>query len=314
MTVTKHLAKAMLGREELNYGVQLESTWRDCRGGKDKSGKGRGLPIRWDRDLAVGVGEFPWEWKNRFDAKRAKKLLFRHESSLLFATCRHVVDLPYADKDRVGSKLQNVTIRWRDGEMCAECDLGRDGIRVFVPRNSKLDLALVVLAREKIRDFPLPPPHLLTVPLTQISDHVRLCSDLDWGARVGFVSQQHWTGDLPIHRTGIVASDPQATFNAVPDVDMDEILFLEAQSFSGSSGSPVWAYPIGNPIHSDFSHSIYELEQYRRPHLVGIMSGHLRNNRSDVDMLHKQHVGLSYCHKLEVLCKLLIGQEDLIEL
>ena len=313
MTATKHLAKATLGRDELNYGVQLKTTWHDSRGGEDKCAMGRGLPIRWDRDLA-GMGEFPWERKNHFDAKLAKKLPFRHVPSLLFATCRHVVDLPYVDKDRLGSKLQNLTIRWVAGELCADCDLGRDGFRVFVPRNSKLDLALVVLPSEKKGDFPLPPPHLLTVPLTQISDHAGLCSDLDWGARVGFVSQQPWTGDLPILRTGVVASDPQATFNAGPDVDMDEILLLEAQSFSGSSGSPVWAYPIGSPIHSDISHSMYELERHKPAHLVGIMSGHLKNNKSNAGMLYQQHVGLSYCHKLEALWKLLTGQEGLIEL
>ena len=304
MAVTKYLAKAMLGREELNYGVQFKSTWRDSRGGEDKCGIGRGLPIRWDWDSLQGV-----------NGEAVRKLLFDDESSVLFVTCRHVVDLPYADRDRVGSKLQNVTIRWGAGKRRAEYDPGRDGFRVFVPRNNKLDLALVRIGEVGEVRGDLPRPPLLCIKFTELfQHHLSLCSDLDWGARVGFVSQQPWTGDLPILRTGVVASDPQTTFNAGLHVGRDEVLLLEAQSFSGSSGSPVWAYPIGNPIHSDFSHSIYELEQYRPPHLVGIMSGHLRNDRSDAGMLSQQHVGLSYCHKLEVLCKLLIGQEGLIEL
>ena len=304
MAVTKYLAKSMLGREELNYGVQLKTTWCDSRGGEDKCGMGRGLPIRCDWDPRQGVVRDPVR----------KKLLFGDEPSSLFVTCRHVVDWPYANKGRVGSKLQNITIRWGAGKRRAECDSGRNAFKVFVPKNSKLDLALIrIEGLNELRGDSLL-PHLLSVSFTQLSKYVGLCCDLDWGAGVGFVSQQPWTGNLPILRTGVVASDPQTTFNAGPDVDRDEILLLEAQSFSGSSGSPVWAYPIGNPIHSSFSHSTYHLEQYRPPHLVGIMAGHIRNDRDDAGMLYQQHVGLSYCHKLEVLCKLLIGQEGLIEL
>ena len=133
---------------------------------------------------------------------------------------------------------------------------------------------------------------------------------LPWGAQVSFASFQAWRDratQKPILRTGIVSSDPSDDYSS-DIVDRKSALLLEAFSFSGSSGSPVFANAFGLKLDDSMFRGG---PGYRDPRVIGVMCGHI-SNREDTTIAHSMHVGLSYCHKSTILIEML-SQLDSLE-
>lgn len=234
----------------------------------------------------------------------------------VFVTCRHVVDYYYS-KQEPGWELSNLVIQCfpEGGSPFRPASFLDKDIRVFVPKDEKLDIALIAVLPNSAGFNTLKSAAdgvgVGVIGIGDIELSLSMCNTLAWGAEVGFTSIQSWTNGYPILRSGRVSSDPRIDFQS-PDIGKDDIYLLEAQSFAGSSGAPVVSYPIGHPVlngmtvkHGD---TAFGFEEYRSPHLVGIISGHIVNDNESGE-LHRLHVGLSYCHKMHALHRVLFEEE-----
>ena len=238
---------------------------------------------------------------------------------LVLVTCRHVVDYAYSKKEH-GWDLSCFVVRCfnEQGIQFPPARFPVEDICVLVPKNEKLDMALIAVrissaGFKSIFAAAKSKGKLNALNVADIVRAVPLCDTMPWGAEVGFTSIQPWTNGYPILRSGRVSSDPTVSFQS-PDIDKDDIYLLEAQSFAGSSGAPVVSYPTGHPVFDSMTISYdggasYDFEKYRRPHLVGIMSGHIVNDKHESGELYKLHVGLSYCHKVDALRRVLLEEE-----
>ena len=296
-----------IGDEYLSYGVEIicDFTQRD---GSPATMSGHALPIRQDADQPALFSD---DVRQPLDLKAASESVRSFfPFGLAFVTCRHLVDRVYA-AEVYGSRLHSLKITYWHEERQHIITYSKDCLDVWIPENDKLDLAILSINAEGLSVTILNtisyPKSLCVIPL---HDLVEFCQsiDLGWGAKVGFTSKQPWTGEHPILRTGIVSSNPRVDFQS-PDVPRDHIYLLEAQSFSGSSGSPVWSYPVGSPISGSFRVGGRPLPPYKPPCLIGIMLGHINNDKSGIDVINRLPVGLSYCHKLSTIFMLLMGME-----
>jgi len=94
----------------------------------------------------------------------------------------------------------------------------------------------------------------------------------------------------PILRTGTIASDPRYDYSFSGAFD-GECVAYEAFSFSGSSGSPVFAIQKGIKVGAGLTGG-----NYREIMLVGINAGHL-----PVSSVIESHSGISYLYKSNVI-------------
>lgn len=239
----------------------------------------------------------------------------------IIVTCRHLVDRAY-DRDReYGWDLSRLVVRMfgGNGDQLTPAAFPPGDFSVLVPKNDRLDIALLGIGIKHalglhgtVASIVNTNTKVHVVDLRNITEDSRMCSSLPWGAEIGFTSIQPWTNGYPILRSGRLASDPKVDFRS-PDIEKDDIYLLEAQSFAGSSGAPIVTYPTGHPFFDrltmKLSNGVNQVsEKYRRPHLVGIMSGHIHNNRDESGELYKLHVGLSYCHKIDALRRVLLTE------
>ncbi|WP_428103041.1 hypothetical protein [Candidatus Rariloculus sp.] len=195
---------------------------------------------------------------------------------LLFVTCRHVVDYGYL-RQEYGWDLSRLVVRCFDegGIQFPPAHFPLEDICVLVPKNEKLDLALIAV---KISSAGFKPifsaassmgTKVSSFSAARITQDLPLCDAMPWGAEIGFTSIQPWTNGYPILRSGRVSSDPKGKFQS-PDIDKDDIYLLEAQSFAGSSGAPVVSYPTGHPAFDSMTITYgsgvsRDFEKYRRP-------------------------------------------------
>ncbi len=237
---------------------------------------------------------------------------------LRFVTNRHNLDYRYVT-GHSGYELSSVRIVAFDETGNPHPDLYLDSqsnVRLCFPDDQRLDLAVLFVLGDScaqwINSFRSP---LITLPVEVFADD-QVCCDpeqLAWGAYISFTSYQAWMDSesgRPILRTGIVASDPLHDYKIPGDIDRKDVLLLEAFSFAGSSGSLVMANSFGQPFWNDFRG-----EGVRRSvpaRVVGIMSGHLRNNNEGE--LFRVHPGLSYCHRSTCLRRILLDQEEVKEM
>ncbi len=239
----------------------------------------------------------------------------------VLVTCRHVVDFAYNHAGEYAWNLSEVRVQMfgEEGERLTPAVLPRGDFSVLVPKNDRLDIALLAIGIGDARGLVGTTASLKKTSATlnaldvrNITEDAQMCGSLPWGAEVAFTSIQPWTNGYPILRSGRISSDPKGGFQS-PDIDKDDIYLLEAQSFAGSSGAPIMTYPTGHPF---FDHLTMKLaggerqvtERHRRSHLVGIMSGHIRNDNHESGELYKLHVGLSYCHRIDVLRRILFEE------
>jgi hypothetical protein len=103
----------------------------------------------------------------------------------------------------------------------------------------------------------------------------------------GFPDQHDKLGNRPIVRSGHIASDPRYDYSWDSNA-RGQCVAYEGFSFSGSSGSPVFAPPRGATTIPNSRHGF----------LVGVNAGHLPNYPSG-------HSGISYFYKSTVITEIL---------
>ena len=302
-----------LGEGELSYGVQIVCNLI-LRDGSSKTTQGHALPLsaRELEDTAKKMHN--WSYYGDHDFSTTRESLKRLFSGLLsFVTCRHLVELPV---DKYGHSIpEEITISVPARSATYKATLARPSFKIWVPSNPRLDLAIITANAESLESWivsleSLPDKGLNVVAPDVIGRFAEPAFGPEWGQKIGFVSKQAWAS-TPILRTGIVSSNPKTEFSS-SEIGKDDILLLEAQSFAGSSGAPVWSYPLGSPISEAISFNPpARIEPYKPAILVGIMSGHIQNKIAESGAFHDQHVGLSFCHRTEVIFRILMGREPI---
>ena len=214
----------------------------------------------------------------------------------VLVTNRHVVDLPFQNKKYVGYgyRISAVTIRTFDRNGVST-NLTHRVFNILIHEDDQVDIALITV------NMGLTESSILAASMKIVAETDFLQSRLEWGAQISFSSFQPWrdtVSDVAILRTGVIASDPKRYFHS-DQINMKNIMLLEAFSFSGSSGSPVFANARGIVLGDGLVGG-----NFREAKIVGIMSGHIRNE-TDTDVGLKTHTGLSYCHTSDLLLRML---------
>lgn len=135
------------------------------------------------------------------------------------------------------------------------------------------------------------------IPRAFLADTGRINMELNVCDFVAFPGYPPWydkKNNLPILRTGTIASDPRYSYSWTGTEEGDCVGY-EAFSYGGSSGSPVFAVRKGIKIGNGLSGG-----NFRELMLVGINAGHLDTQGSD-----KQHSGISYFYKSSIILELL---------
>ncbi len=222
------------------------------------------------------------------------------DEKLFFATNRHVIDIDYNNNKYIGQGDEFYSVKILLFKPANQTGGYFDVTRatLFIPDNYSIDIALLRL--QSINN----PNNIKVLPadVSIIADKDFLTTELEWGAQVSFSSFQPWGDtqtDSPILRTGILASDPAYPFNSTMIGKID-IHLLEAFSFNGSSGSPVFANAQGIPAGKGLTGG-----NFRPARIIGIMTGHLLNEQSEAGTPDKTHTGLSYCHRSDLLLSMI---------
>jgi hypothetical protein len=249
------------------------------------------------------------------DTKRVEGSGFfckNNKGDFVLVTNRHVIDIGYGNDKytKHGYKLNKLESISIDG------DGNKYGVGYFnpiinVPKNNKIDIATINLSKCSTFDIstlsqPAFLPNWINYSLLADKDYIN--NQLEWGAQITFPSFQPWrdvASERAIIRTGIIASDPKFAFKH-PEIEREEIFLLEAFSFAGSSGSPVFANPRGIKLGPGLTGG-----EYREQRLIGIMCGHIKNSGDgDTNFTGSLHTGLSYCHKSDWLLRMLNEDSD----
>ena len=229
----------------------------------------------------------------------------RSSEDLLFATNRHVIDIEYRDPKYRGhgyvlSSVEILTFdpSGRSGRQCVVHAV------ILTHEDPDIDIALLRVSGVINPDGISVEPANVEV----IADSRFLETELEWGAQISFSSFQPWRDtqtERPILRTGILASDPAYPFVSTK-FNRADVHLLEAFSFAGSSGSPVFANAKGIQLRAGLSGG-----GFRPARIIGMMTGHLLNEDSDAGAPDKTHTGLSYCHRSDLLLSMVRGSERL---
>lgn len=136
-----------------------------------------------------------------------------------------------------------------------------------------------------------------SISYTNIADKKRLNEKLsicDFVAFPGFPDWYDKKNNLPILRTGTIASDPRFDYSYNGD-DNGEVIAYEAFSYGGSSGSPVFAIQKGIKVGEGLSGG-----NFREVMLIGINAGHL-----PVQGIMDSHSGISFLYKSSIILELI---------
>ena len=262
------------------------------------------LPRSW----LLATNKIEVEFRNDHDHKSSHGSGFwvRNGNDLVFATNRHVIDIEYNDSkyqrhDYVLSSVEILTFG-ADGQP------GRQRVVeavVFTHENPQIDIALLqvsaVINPDNVRVEP--------ANVDVIADTRFLEVELEWGAQVSFSSFQPWRDtqtERPIVRVGVLASDPAYPFISTK-IGRAHVHLLEAFSFAGSSGSPVFANAKGIELGQGLTGG----GGFRPARIIGMMTGHLPNEESATGAPHRTHTGLSFCHRSDVLLAMVRGSEPM---
>ena len=263
------------------------------------------------RDWLFATNKIEVVFRNYSDQKSTHGSGFwiRNDDDLFFATNRHVIDIEYKDKKYQNHdyKLSSVNILTLDENS------SRSGMQQVVQATILMHedpgVDIVLLKGLHVRN-----PHGIVVQpanLEVIADSYFLQNELEWGTQVSFSSFQPWRDtqtERPILRTGILASDPAHPFFS-DKIPRTSIHLLEAFSFGGSSGSPVFANARGIQTGGGLSGG-----NFRPAKIIGIMAGHILNEYSESGAPDKIHTGLSYCHRSDLLLSMVVGSEPICQI
>jgi len=223
----------------------------------------------------------------------------KESGEVVFVTNRHVVDIEYYDPKYLGrgykvSWIKILTFKGaeRFNNLISRADLE-------LPKDRRVDIAILKNVRVINMEG-----SVTSSAIDVIADEDFLRTKLEWGDFVSFASFQPWRdskSERPILRMGIVSSDPLYSYE-YERIKRKEILLLEAFSFAGSSGSPVFANAKG--IQTDES---LIGGNFRPARIIGIAAGHMRTGNAGAMF----HTGLSYCHRSDLLLRMMSGREPL---
>ena len=223
-----------------------------------------------------------------------------------FVTNRHIVDIEYDSSRYRGYKLSSLQLRIFDRTK-SDC-LRTNNVIITTPRNRKIDIAMIMpisLSKSStIKALPIQADFLEEKEQVTATKKF-LEEELEWGCQVSFSSFQPWRDvqtERPILRTGILSSDPAHPV-VLDGIDRSDILLLEAMSFGGSSGSPVFSNARGFRIEegAGIKFNLGTDITHRSPRLIGIMAGHISNKISGSGVNYGSHTGLSFCHRADIL-------------
>lgn len=217
---------------------------------------------------------------------------------LCLVTNRHVLDISYKKDDDSLAKfsLKEVKIsgkRERAGDTLPECDLSFSiEPNVKFSGNVDNDIAcitkIIPLNANDIRiDYFIPYSFLATE--LDFQQRLMVC---DFLAFPGFPEWHDKKENRPILRTGTISSDPRFNYS-YGDLVQGTCVAYEAFSYSGSSGSPVFAVQKGPKPGAGIN-----FPGFRDLLLVGINAGHLKTS-------DKAHSGISYFYKSTVITQVI---------
>ena len=223
-----------------------------------------------------------------------------------FATNRHLIDYEYKTGESGGAYEVSRMQVWSWKHACPPQAIEIEQCSILVPESRRFDVAVIQVLR--IAPSAGRGQMGASVGESYLADQAFESEHLEWGAQVTFASFQAWHDRRlrkPIVRNGILANDPTGEFTS-DQLDRERIHLLEAMSFAGSSGCPVFANARGVPVDSTLSGG-----DFRPAKVIGIMAGHFRASESGQTASVSSpfpHSGLSYCHKAAVINDLIRGE------
>ena len=226
-----------------------------------------------------------------------------------FVTNRHIVEPGYPDEPERGSAHEQriSAIRVHSFNTVPDDDQANSSlllgaIDVLTHGNRNVDLAVLdrglvsggITSGNRTGQAAVPEGHMgisfsASVSPDSIADTEYLERSLEWGEPVIFSSYQPWRSaesGRPIVRTGTVASDPAHPYS-LANPRQEKLILLEANSYGGSSGSPVFTTRGG-----------------AARKLIGVMAGHIANTHSEAGALNREHTSLSYCVRSDALLEM----------
>ena len=216
--------------------------------------------------------------------------LSRGGRSLFYATNRHVFDISYNPEfqRQNAHQLINVSLEFRkvsNGQSTGETkfvEFPKLVTNYYVPAdNSDLVIYKIDTTQEPLRTLIAENWKVLCINYDVNIAHSEYFNNelkpVDSVTFVGFPKGDFdLLNNLPIARNANIASAPHLRFKN--EAVEGDLILVAGMSFGGSSGSPVYSLPVGNPG-LGFGRVLI-------PKLIGIMSGHLNGERG--------HKGLSY--------------------
>jgi len=217
---------------------------------------------------------------------------------LCLVSNRHVLDISYkkADDSLAKYSLREIEIsgkRGSPGDNVPESDLSCSIVpNVKFSGDGNNDIAcitkIIPLKADDVRiDYFIPYSFLATE--TDFQKRLMVC---DFLAFPGFPEWHDKQANRPILRTGTISSDPRFDYS-YSDTVRGACVAYEAFSYSGSSGSPVFAVQKGPEPGAGIN-----FPGFRDLLLVGINAGHLKT-------ADKTHSGISYFYKSTAIAQVI---------
>lgn len=215
-----------------------------------------------------------------------------NESEYIFVTNKHVLDLEFRGtqyKDML-PKLYSIEILIIDVENKIK-KLNITNAQINKHIDPHIDIAILKSVNSS---YPESFVHG-GITLTTVADEKFFLQELEWGATLSFSSFQAWIDSVtewPIVRTGTLASNPRHQYTS-DKTELKELLLIEAMSFEGSSGSPVFANACDSSLGKDS-----EVNTNRPLKLIGIVCEYFQYKNI-------MHTGLSTCHRSDTLLRMI---------
>lgn len=202
-------------------------------------------------------------------------------------TNRHILDYGYKkNKDSDLYMIKKIVITGKS-ESLKDIEFEIISPRVIYPSSPENDVACIKMTGES-QTIAYYVPYELLATKDKISECISIC---DFLAFPGFPEWHDKRSNRPILRTGTISSDPRFSYfhsNKQGDSIVDgECIAYEAFSYSGSSGSPVFATQKGLLATNGLSSN-----SFREALCIGVNAGHLPISEPRI-----LHSGISYFYK-----------------
>lgn len=221
-----------------------------------------------------------------------------NEGILCLVTNRHMLDasykIPAEESTRYHVSSINITGKLGNSDDIPEVTVSFNIIPAFkFSRDENNDIACIPDPRLENGQ---PAPSSYVIPydfLANDDDFQNKLMVCDFLAFPGFPEWYDRSAERPILRTGTIASDPRFDYSYGENVKGACVAY-EAFSYSGSSGSPIFAVQKGPEPGRGIS-----FPGFRRLLMVGINAGHLRISSDGY------HSGISYFYKSTAIAELI---------